>query len=185
MAASAPDDIVPDDKDWTWVLERPCGECGLDAREIPPTQLSDLLREVTGSWRDVLTGDGPVTTRPRPDVWSPLEYGCHVRDAFRRYDERLRLMLNQVDPLFASWDQDRTALEDRYSEQHPGTVAQELSAASVSLTDRFDSVSGDQWHRTGNRDDGARFTVETLGRYFLHDVVHHLYDVTGAPAVPR
>ena len=24
--------IVPDTKDWTWVLERPCDECGFDAR---------------------------------------------------------------------------------------------------------------------------------------------------------
>jgi hypothetical protein len=23
------------------------------------------------------------------------------------------------------------------------------------------------------------FTVETFGRYFIHDPVHHLYDVTG------
>ena len=24
------------------------------------------------------------------------------------------------------------------------------------------------------------FTVETFARYFIHDPVHHLYDVTGA-----
>jgi hypothetical protein len=40
-------------------------------------------------------------------------------------------------------------------------------------------VTGDQWQRTGNRSDGARFTVETFARYFAHDPVHHLYDVTG------
>jgi len=30
----------------------------------------------------------------------------------------------------------------------------------------------------------ARFTVETFARYFVHDPVHHLYDVTGQRAVP-
>lgn len=25
----AADQIVPDTKDWTWVLERPCPECGV------------------------------------------------------------------------------------------------------------------------------------------------------------
>jgi hypothetical protein len=35
----------------------------------------------------------------------------------------------------------------------------------------------------GTRSDGARFNVETLGRYLLHDVVHHLVDVgVRAPA---
>jgi len=40
-------------------------------------------------------------------------------------------------------------------------------------------VAGDQWARTGRRGDGASFTVETFARYFVHDPVHHLYDVTG------
>jgi len=45
-------------------------------------------------------------------------------------------------------------------------------------------VTGAQWRRTGNRSDGASFTVETFARYFVHDPVHHLYDVTGRRAVP-
>jgi hypothetical protein len=41
-------------------------------------------------------------------------------------------------------------------------------------------VSAGQWQRTGRRSDGAHFTVETFARYFIHDPVHHLYDVTSA-----
>jgi len=41
------------------------------------------------------------------------------------------------------------------------------------------AVAGDQWARSGRRSDGASFTVETFARYFVHDPVHHLYDVTG------
>ena len=33
----------------------------------------------------VLAGDS-VQQRPRVGVWSPLEYGCHVRDVFRIFD---------------------------------------------------------------------------------------------------
>ena len=39
-------------------------------------------------------------------------------------------------------------------------------------------MHGDQWSRTGNRNDGARFTIDTFARYLLHDVVHHIYDVS-------
>jgi hypothetical protein len=28
--SAAPDAITPDTKDWTWVLERACPECGFD-----------------------------------------------------------------------------------------------------------------------------------------------------------
>jgi hypothetical protein len=34
---------------------------------------------------------------------------------------------------------------------------------------------------TGARSDGAQFTVESFARYFIHDPIHHLYDVTGTP----
>jgi rRNA maturation protein Nop10 len=185
MTSSA-DGIVPDTKNWTWVLERACPECGLDTREVAPEQVAGMLRRVTVSWQDVLTGavevPGGVTARPDPATWSPLEYGCHVRDVFRVFDTRLQRMLTEVDPLFSNWDQDQTAVEDRYGEQDPSTVAAELAEAGAAIADDFAAVSGDEWHRAGSRDDGSRFTVATLGRYLIHDGIHHVYDVTGVRA---
>ena len=61
----------------------------------------------------------------------------------------------------------------------PAEVAAELRRAAFAIAGRFEGVTGDQWQRTGARSDGARFTVETFARYFIHDPVHHLYDVTG------
>ncbi len=53
-------------------------------------------------------------------------------------------------------------------------------AAGAALAASFDAVEGHQWDRTGLRGDGARFTVDTFGRYFVHDPIHHLHDV-GVP----
>ena len=46
----------------------------------------------------------------------------------------------------------------------------------------YASVAGDQWQRTGRRSNGSAFTVESIGRYHLHDVVHHLWDVSITPS---
>ncbi|GAB2589796.1 DinB family protein [Streptomyces capparidis] len=175
------DEIVPDDKDWTWVLTRVCPECGFDARSFPLEQLPALLREGAAAWREVLRRPG-VRARPRPGTWSPLEYACHVRDTCRVYDERLGLMLTEHDPLYPNWDQDATAVAERYGEQDPAVVAEELAAAAERLAAHFATVRGDAWRRPGRRSDGAAFTVETFARYFLHDPVHHLWDVTGERA---
>ena len=86
-------------------------------------------------------------------------------------------MLDQDDPLFDNWDQDQTAIDDRYDEQDPGQVGLDLQAAGAVLADRFDSVPADSWTRTGRRSDGAAFTVDTFSRYLLHDPVHHVHDV--------
>jgi len=173
--------IVPDTKDWTWVLERPCPECGLDTRGVAREAVAAMVRANAQAWQDTLAGDGAgdVRRRPAEDVWSPLEYGCHVRDVYRLYDGRLVLMLTVDAPHYANWDQDATAVADRYAEQDPAVVAAGLREAAEVIAARFEGVSGDQWRRTGTRSDGARFTVESFARYFVHDPVHHLYDVTG------
>ena len=175
--------IVPDSKDWTWVLRAPCPECGFRAGSVAREEIAAQLRANVEAWRSVFAESDGLRVRPRPDKWSPLEYGCHVRDVFRLYAFRLELMLAEDGPAYPNWDQDETAVKERYGEQDPTAVRTELAAAGDRLADAFAAVHGDQWLRTGYRSDGARFTVESFARYLLHDPVHHLYDVTGRPWV--
>ena len=78
--------IVPDDKDWTWVLERPCPECGFVASAVAPESVAALLRDNAAAWRRVLQEpDDVVRRRPTSGRWSPLEYACHVRDVCTLY----------------------------------------------------------------------------------------------------
>ncbi|MCX5212697.1 DinB family protein [Kitasatospora sp. NBC_00240] len=183
VIAPTADVITPDGKDWTWVLERSCPDCGLDTPAVVREEVAGLVRANAASWLAVLDAEEDVLRRrPRPDVWSALEYACHVRDVFRLFHVRLNLMLDQDGPLFPNWDQDETALAERYGEQDPKAVAADLAEAAEILAGAFDRVSGEQWQRTGDRSDGARFTVESFSRYLIHDPVHHLHDVTGVPA---
>ena len=137
-----------------------------------------MIRANAAAWRAPL-GAPDAGRRPRPDKWSPLEYGCHVRDVFLLFDRRLELMLTTDDPLFPNWDQDATAIADRYQDQDPAEVAAALSDAARAIAGRFAGVADGQWQRTGRRSDGTSFTVETFARFLIHDTVHHLYDVTG------
>ena len=63
----------------------------------------------------------------------------------------------------------------RYGELVPAEVVTELSAAAS----RFTELTPGQWLRRGRRSDGVQYTVETFGRNLVHEVVHHLCDVTG------
>ena len=172
------DEIEPDTKDWTWVLERPCPECGLAAGGVVGHQVPALIRAYAIRWTEVLRRPD-VATRPAPGVWSPLEYACHVRDVCRVFRERAELMLAEDDPTFANWDQDATAVEQRYGEQDPATVAAELGTAADAVARVFAGVTGAQWARRGVRSNGSSFSVETLAQSFVHDVAHHLHDVRG------
>ena len=168
--------ITPDTKDWTWVLERVCPECGFDVRNFPRQETGAMIRTNASRWRDLLA-DPRVRRRPSDDVWSALEYGCHVRDVFRLYDKRLVMMLDQDNPLYPNWDQNETAVEQSYEKQDPPVVAEDISRGADALASRFDALRDSDWRRTGTRSDGARFTIESFARYLVHDPVHHVHDV--------
>ena len=173
--------IVPDSKDWTWVLHEPCGECGLTAAEVPLADVAPRIRASIPRWQAVLAWPA-ARERPDESTWSPLEYACHVRDVCHVFDERLVLMLERDDPDFANWDQDATAVEERYPEQDPAQVADELAAEAEAIAGRFAAVRPDQADRSGRRSNGSVFTVTTLAQYCLHDLVHHEHDVGAADA---
>ncbi|WP_336923507.1 DinB family protein [Aquipuribacter sp. SD81] len=168
--------IEPDTKDWTWVLRRPCPECGFDAARVAPEEVADRLRADLPVWHAVVLKDG-AADRPDDATWSPLEYGCHVRDLHRVYRGRVERMLAEDDPLYDNWDQDATAVQERYAEQDPAAVAEALVAEGEATAAVLDGVRGQQWQRPGRRGDGASFTIDGLARYYLHDAVHHLVDV--------
>jgi hypothetical protein len=170
----------PDTKDWTWVLREPCPECGFDARQPERSALADLAAEVGRQWVGFLDVGTDLATRPSPAVWSPLEYGCHVRDVFALAGYRLALMLDEDEPRFANWDQDATAIEADYAHQDPALVTAELGVEARGFADAIRRVPDDAWTRRGVRGDGSEFTVESFTRYLLHDPIHHLTDVTGA-----
>jgi hypothetical protein len=168
--------IEPETKNWTWVLERQCDECGFDARSVPTTEIGRMSREAGVAW-PALLAHPLARLRPTHDCWSALEYGCHVRDVFRLAQYRLQRMLEEDNPHFENWDQDETAVAERYDLQDPLVVGDEVLTAAAALADAYSTVMPNQWQRPGLRSDGSPFTVESFGRYLLHDPIHHLVDV--------
>jgi hypothetical protein len=171
--------IAPDTKDWTWVLQRPCADCGFDASTCDAPTVPGLIRHNVVTWRG-LVDDGTIRPgRPDSQTWSTLEYLCHVRDVYRRFGGRIALMLSEDDPLFPNWDQDASAVEDAYETQEAATVIDDLAAAAEWFATRLEGLTAGEWDRPGRRSDGATFTVATIARYMMHDPIHHVWDVTG------
>ncbi|WP_420368437.1 DinB family protein [Curtobacterium sp. L1-20] len=168
--------IEPETKSWTWVIDSACPECGYDGSSVGIWDVPDVIAANTAAWPEVLERDD-VRDRPDDHTWSPLEYGAHVRDVHRKMTERLALMLAEDAPTFPNWDQDATAVQERYGEQDPSVVARELDVAAGRAARAFAAVTDDQLDRTGLRSDGSAFTVATLATYYAHDPVHHLWDV--------
>ncbi|MDP9183262.1 MAG: DinB family protein, partial [Actinomycetota bacterium] len=77
------------------------------------------------------------------------------------------------------------AVEDDYGRQDPDVVARQLLAEARTLAGAWQAIPAGAWERRGFRSDGAVFTVLSLGRYLVHDPVHHVYDATGVRQGPH
>lgn len=169
-------DIIPDEKDWTWVLERSCPDCGFTASKATPATAATMLPAVLPRWQSALRRPD-VEVRPEQGTWSVLEYSAHVRDVFEVFTARLELMLRENNPTFANWDQDQAAIDGNYPALDPEVVSRELVQNGLDAAAAYGAVAEEHWDRHGLRSNGAAFTVVTLTGYFLHDVVHHLHDI--------
>lgn len=169
-------DIIADKKDWTWVLERSCPDCGFTAAQATPATAATMIPVLLPRWQAALRRPD-VEERPTPGTWSVLEYSAHVKDVFEVFTARLELMLREDNPTFANWDQDQAALNGNYSALDPEVVAQELVQNGLDAAAAFGAIQEDQWERRGLRSNGSEFTVVTLAGYFMHDIFHHLHDI--------
>ncbi len=167
---------MSDSKDWTWVLQRPCSECGFDGPNFLRSDIASTIRAQATRLAE-LARSPLVASRPAATTWSAHEYLCHVRDVYELYAFRLDLMLTEDDPLYPNWDQDETAANDVYTEQDLGEAVEALVANGHRLAAMFDGLADEQWDRPGRRSDGAGFTVDTFGRYLVHDPHHHIWDI--------
>ena len=151
----APAAVPGDGKDWTWVLERAVPRVrvrpgALDVADRAGAGAGQRGRRGRACWPGPTPASGRGPTCGRRSSTAATSATCSAL-----FDTRLGLMLDEDDPQFANWDQDETAVAERYGEQDPAVVAAELAAAGDDVAASFAAVDGDQWDRRGRRSDGA------------------------------
>ncbi|MEV4513615.1 DinB family protein [Dactylosporangium sp. NPDC049525] len=157
-----------------------CDECGFTYATVAPEDLPGRLDAAGPRFAAALAAIRDPRRRPAPSVWSPLEYTCHVRDVLRVQGERLALALRTDDPEFAPMGRDERVLLDAYNAQDPQAVLSDLTRAANDLARVFGTLSPSQWSRTGiyNWPTVESRTILWLGRHTVHEVEHHLMDLT-------
>ena len=146
--------------------------------------LGGQLLELAGSWRTFLMAadDDSVRTNPAPGIFSPIQYGAHVRDIQRVYGDRILLMLTEENPVFPQFNPDEDAWNG-YNQLDRGVLADDIEEQAQRLSRILHQLEADDWSRTMTRDGGNdgvfRFTVAGLANYAVHESHHHLLDANG------
>ncbi len=162
-----------------------CDECGYVYEDNGPLRLAERLASLGPRYGERLrvpasAGNGDLLReRPGPQVWSALEYACHVRDVLLAQRERLFLALVEDRPSFVPIYREQRVILARYAAQDPGRVADQLDLAATLVADAFSHVDDAGWLRecTYNFPAPATRSVAWLGAHTLHEGEHHLTDV--------
>ena len=162
-------------------LEDACPDCGF-SYAVGRADALAWLRSDTRSFVDVFAqyDDATARTRPEPDVWSPLEYACHVRDVLLVQHERVVLALETDEPTFVPMRRDERADELKYNEQDPAVVADEINTASAAFIALYEEMNDEQWNRRGvyNYPTPQLRTMEWIAIHTVHELLHHRGDIT-------
>jgi hypothetical protein len=158
-----------------------CAECGF----VYALDRATIIRRLTAdaeAFAARLRGvdDEAVRRRPTAEVWSPLEYACHLRDILRVQYERVALIQREDVPSLTPMRRDERAQEDDYNGQDPNTVVRELSEAAGSLATRLSGLDDSGWARTAmyNYPSPQLRTVEWIGAHTVHELQHHRRDIS-------
>jgi DinB superfamily len=146
--------------------------------------LGGQLTELAGQWRSFLLSadEAYLRANPAPGVFSPMQYGAHVRDIQRVYGDRILLMLEEDNPVFPQFNPDEDAWAG-YNELDRAALADDMAAQAQRLVGILEHLQPEDWSRTMTRDGGGdgvyQFTVAGLASYAVHESHHHLLDANG------
>jgi hypothetical protein len=159
-----------------------CEQCGFVYGSIGVTDIPDAIRALSLQWRDALLETdvvGLVRMRPAPDVWSALEYGCHVRDVWLVQRDRAIVALMEDTPSYARMFRDERTSLAGYQREDATEVAGELVMAANLMAKLFDGLDSEQLARrcVYNYPEPTERDVAWLGHHTLHEATHHLTDL--------
>lgn len=140
------------------------------------------LRELASRYDTLLTERDLADLRRRPsaEVWSALEYACHVRDVLLVMRERvLQVLREPAPPAFTPMGRDERVEHDRYAEQSPIDVARQIADAAAMLAFVFESLDDEQWARRCiyGYPTPAERTLSWVAQHTIHEADHHLLDL--------
>jgi hypothetical protein len=171
---------------WQWARAQTdqCPQCGLHPGAMERERLGDALLESAAAWRDFLVtaDDSYLRAVPGPGIFSPIQYGAHVRDIQRVYGDRILLMLKEESPVFPQFNPDEGEWA-AFNRLGVAELADGIDAQAQRLAGILGELRPEDWSRTMIRDGGSdgvyEFTVAGLASYAVHESQHHLQDANG------
>jgi hypothetical protein len=161
-------------------MTQECAQCGfvydLTRAEAARQTINDRVSAAAAVLAD---REVDVRSRREPTLWSPLEYGCHLRDMLLVQRERVLAALRLDRPDCTPMGRDERVVHDGYADQQPDDVARQLADAAQMFGNLLGRLSGGDWDRTVlyHFPETRERSVRWLAVHTMHEAQHHLDDI--------
>jgi DinB superfamily len=159
-----------------------CDECGFEhgldnAETIAPA----IVEGVAGVAETLRAEDAVLHERRAADIWSPLEYGAHLRDMLLVQRERVLLARRTERPTLEPMGRDERVEHDGYAEQDAEDVARQLTDAATMFANDLARLAPSDWDRTViyRYPKTQERSLRWVAVHTLHEVRHHRLDIEG------
>jgi hypothetical protein len=118
-----------------------------------------------------------LLTHYLPNEWNVAQNVHHLADAHMNSFSRLKLMLTEDRPALKASNTDAWAALPDADNPHIDTSLRLLSGLHERMAILFESLSEDQWLRTGVRGDGNEISVEDVLRIYSGHGERHIEQI--------
>ena len=156
-----------------------CAECGFryDLDDAPAAATD--IRRLAGEIATVLRRPASqLAERRQPEVWSPLEYGCHLRDVLLVQRERVLAARRDNGFVCTTMGRDIRVEHEGYADQEPSDVARQLTDAAQLFTNVLDRL-GEDWDNemVYSWPEPHLAPLRWVAVHTVHEARHHLQDM--------
>ncbi|MGH9138381.1 MAG: DinB family protein [Acidimicrobiales bacterium] len=162
-------------------MER-CAGCGFAWEAVSREDVTQRVRDGAAAIADHLAGAGVrAAERPEPQRWSAMEYAAHVRDVLLVMRDRFVVGLVEDVPSFMPMYRDERVQLGLYGAVTAEDLAGELAASAAMFGRLFDAIDPSQLGREVHYGwpEPAQRSLLWMGQQVVHEVEHHLGDITG------
>ena len=155
-----------------------CAECGFRYDlDNAPAAAADI-RRLAGEVAAELRAPADLATRRRPELWSPIEYACHLRDVLLVQRERVLTARRDNGFVCTTMGRDIRVEHEGYADQLPADVARQLTDAALLFGNVLDRL-GDDWDNTMvySWPEPHLASLRWVAVHTVHEAQHHLRDI--------
>lgn len=159
-------------------IEQSCAECDFDASTSTPAEVAAVLPSLANAVLDSVRAmpRGLVRERPRPGVWSPVEYLGHLRESMAFHRWLIEKAVAEDDPVIPMVDPDESVARAGYVSADVDDLCEQFDRRLQRLCELLSTLDDVVAERT-LRLDGRRIPVALIARSAWHECHHHLGDI--------